>query len=203
MQLRARGVSDARLLSAIERVPRRLFLAARQHVLAYVDTQLPIECGQSISAPSTIATMLEHLKVGARDSVLEIGTGSGYQAALLSHLAARVVTLERYRTLVELARQRLATLRMDSVQVELADGLLGWAKEAPFGRIIVTGSVEAIPEALKAQLDPDGGVLIAPVGVPGQPQKLTRVVRSGDDFAQTEVAPVRFVPMVAGIAARL
>ena len=202
MQLRSRGIRDARLLSAIERVPRRLFLNARQHVLAYVDTQLPIECGQSISAPSTIATALEHLNVRNSDTVLEVGTGSGYQAALLSHLAGQVVSLERYRTLVALARQRLATLKIDNVSVELADGLDGWEGKAPYDRIVVSGSMRSVPEALKQQLD-EGGVLIAPLGAPGQPQQLMRIERSGDDFIESEVATVRFVPVAPGIATRL
>lgn len=202
MELRSRGIRDARLLSAIERVPRRLFLTARQHVLAYVDTQLPIECGQSIPSPSTIAMMLEHLKVRADDRVLEVGTGSGYQAALLSKLAGSVMSLERYRTLVDLARQRLATLKADNVNLELADGIEGWDNEAPYDRIIISGCVDDVPDALKAQLD-EGGILIAPVGEAGHPQRLLRVERQGNAFVEQELATVRFVPLVRGIAARL
>lgn len=202
LDLRSHGIRNSRLLSIIERVPRRLFLNARQHVLAYVDTQLPIECGQSISAPSTVATMLEHLQVNGGSHVLEIGTGSGYQTGLLAHLAGSVVSLERYRTLVDLARQRLATLKVDNVSVELADGLEGWDDAAPYDRIILNGSLRAIPDAIKQQLA-DGGILVAPIGESGRPQSLVRMERHGDEFTESDVGTVRFVPLVPAIAARL
>lgn len=202
LQLRSHGIRNARVLSAIERVPRRLFLTARQHILAYVDTQLPIECGQSSHSPSTVALLLQHLDVRESDTVLEVGTGSGYQTALLSQLAATVVSLERYRTLLNLARQRLATLKAGNVSVHLADGLEGWEEEAPFDRIVFSGSVPEIPAALKEQLA-EGGILIAAVGKPGQPQALMRVERRDGGFSEKEVARVRFVPLSAGIANRL
>lgn len=202
LQLRSHGIRNARVLSAIERVPRRLFLTARQHILAYVDTQLPIECGQSSHSPSTVALLLQHLDVRESDTVLEVGTGSGYQTALLSQLAATVVSLERYRTLLNLARQRLATLKAGNVSVHLADGLEGWEEEAPFDRIVLSGSVAEIPAALKQQLAEDG-ILVAAVGTPGQPQALMRVERRDGGFSEKEVARVRFVPLSAGIANRL
>lgn len=202
LQLRSHGIRNARVLSAIERVPRRLFLTARQHILAYVDTQLPIECGQSSHSPSTVALLLQHLDVRESDTVLEVGTGSGYQTALLSQLAAAVVSLERYRTLLNLARQRLATLKAGNVSVHLADGLEGWEEEAPFDRIVLSGSVPEIPAALKQQLAEDG-ILVAAVGAPGQPQALMRVERRDGGFSEKEVARVRFVPLSAGIANRL
>lgn len=202
LQLRSHGIRNARVLSAIERVPRRLFLTARQHILAYVDTQLPIECGQSSHSPSTVALLLQHLDVRESDTVLEVGTGSGYQTALLSQLAATVVSLERYRTLLNLARQRLATLKAGNVSVHLADGLEGWEEEAPFDRIVLSGSVAEIPAALKQQLAEDG-ILVAAVGAPGQPQALMRVERRDGGFSEKEVARVRFVPLSAGIANRL
>lgn len=202
LQLRSHGIRNARVLSAIERVPRRLFLTARQHILAYVDTQLPIECGQSSHSPSTVALLLQHLDVRESDTVLEVGTGSGYQTALLSQLAATVVSLERYRTLLNLARQRLATLKAGNALVHLADGLEGWEEEAPFDRIVLSGSVAEIPAALKQQLAEDG-ILVAAVGAPGQPQALMRVERRDGGFSEKEVARVRFVPLSAGIANRL
>ena len=200
LDLRSRGVRDTRLLSAIERVPRRLFLSARQHMLAYVDTQLPIECGQTTPAPSVMARMIEALELKPEHRVLHVGTGSGYQAAILGQMVAQVVTLERYRTLVELARQRLVTLKLANVDVRHADGLAGLSDEDdPFDRILLSGSVATLPRPLMDNLA-DGGRLVAPVGPVGEEQRLVRFSRDGK---QADLGPLRVVPLAEGLATRL
>jgi len=200
--LRRSGIGARELLSAIERVPRRLFLSARHHELAYEDSPLPIECGQVVSAPSQVARAVQALNVGSGHSVLEVGTGSGYQAAILAHLAARVDTIDRYSTLAKLAHQRLAALKLSNVNVHHADGLAGLKARAPFDRIVVTGALEVIPEALLMQLAP-GGILIAPIGQPRQPQVLTKISFEGGDREDTELGQVRLVSLVAGRAQSL
>lgn len=201
MKLRAVGLSDARLLAALETVPRRMFLAAPYQSSAYLDRALPIECGQTLSAPSTIAAMIAALDVKPEHKVLEVGCGSGYQAAVLSKIAGRVVTLDRYRTLVELAEDRLGALKITTVTPLVADGFEGFTRHAPYDRIIVDGAVAKIPTALMDQLA-DRGVLVAPVGT-GATQSLVRVVRDGRLFHRSEIGQVRFVPLVEGIASRL
>ncbi|GGB54223.1 protein-L-isoaspartate O-methyltransferase [Roseibium aquae] len=200
--LRRRGIGSRELLSAIERVPRRLFLSARHHDLAYEDSPLPIECGQVVSAPSFVAAVLQALSVSSSHSVLEIGTGSGYQAAILGHLAARVDTIDRYRTLADLARQRLAALKMTKVEVHCADGFTGLKSKAPFDRIILTGAVDAVPETLINQLTPDG-VLIAPIGPARQAQVLTRISFETGNRVEKQIDRVRLVSMSPGRAQSL
>ncbi|HUG62323.1 MAG TPA: protein-L-isoaspartate(D-aspartate) O-methyltransferase [Methylomirabilota bacterium] len=200
MKLRSIGLSDARLLGAFETVPRRLFAPARFHEDAYLDRAVPIECGQTLSAPSTVALGLQALGAGAGQAVLEIGCGSGYQAAILARIGARVTTLDRYRTLVDLASDRFATLKL-TVEALAADGFEGFARRAPFDRIIVDGAVTRVPPALMDQLA-DKGVLVAPVG-DGQTQTLVRITRDGRLFNRTEMGTVRFVPLVEGLASRL
>lgn len=202
LELRSRGIRDTRVLGAIERVPRRLFLSARQHVLAYVNTQLPIECGQTTSAPHLIARMVEALQVEPGHRVLHIGAGSGYQTAILAHLATEVVAIERYRTLLDLADQRLATLKLRNVKLRHGDGLLGDAEAAPFDGILLSGAVEAIPPVLLDQVREEG-MLVAPVGPAGQEQRLIRSVRRKSTTAQEDLGPTRIVPLAHGVATRL
>jgi protein-L-isoaspartate(D-aspartate) O-methyltransferase len=202
LKLRRRGIRDRRVLSAIEHVPRRLFLAAELHAGAYDDRALPIECGQTISAPSMVALMTEALDVAPGHRVLEIGTGSGYQAAVLAHLAAEVYTVERYRSLLALAEERFAALRLLNIQTHLGDGTAGWPDQAPFDRIIVTAAAAEIPEELVEQLEL-GGVMVLPVGPSGGAQHLVRAVRGTDRLDTKRLGDVRFVPLVAGIAHHL
>jgi protein-L-isoaspartate(D-aspartate) O-methyltransferase len=200
--LRRHGIRDLRVLSAMEQVPRKLFLPAHLHADAYVDRALPIECGQTISQPSLVAMMTEALGVQPGDRVLEIGTGSGYQAAVLSKLAREVYTIERFRSLLTLAEERFAALRLDNVMTKLDDGALGWPEKAPFDRIIVTAAAPELPTALVGQLK-IGGVMVVPVGAPSSVQTLYKVVRAAETFTTTPLCDVRFVPLVAGVASRL
>ncbi|WP_417670460.1 protein-L-isoaspartate(D-aspartate) O-methyltransferase [Roseibium sp.] len=202
LTLRGQGISDRAVLSAMERVPRRLFLAAAHHPLAYEDSVLPIECGQVVLAPSFVARVVQALQVEERHRVLEIGTGSGYQAAILAHLAGSVDSIDRYRTLASLASQRTAALKLANVRVHDGDGLAGLKQRAPFDRIILTGAVSDVPEILLSQLAPDG-VLIAPIGQPGEIQMLVRIRRSEGGDQREELEPVRMVALTAGRAEQL
>lgn len=202
LELRKQGIRDNKVLSALERVPRRLFLSAASHKLAYADRALPIECGQTISAPSVVALMSEKLSIEPHHRILEIGTGSGYQTAILAMLAEQVYTVERYRTLIELAEQRLATLRVTNVSFNQGDGYEGMAEKAPFDRILVTAAAPEIPKQLADQLV-SHGVMVIPVGPAGGVQQLLRVVRRGSRFEEERICAVRFVPMVPGVAGRL
>lgn len=202
LQLRSQGIRDRRVLSAIENVPRRLFLAAENHDLSYLDRALPIECGQTISAPSIVALMTEALATEPQHRVLEIGTGSGYQAAVLSHLVGHVYSVERFQTLMDLAAQRLATLRIDNVTLFQGDGFEGLPDKAPFDRIIVTAAAPEVPETLVSQLV-SRGIMIIPVGEPGMVQRLLKITRRGSHHDEEELCLVRFVPMIPGVAARL
>jgi protein-L-isoaspartate(D-aspartate) O-methyltransferase len=200
MGLRAMGLTDSRLIGALETVPRRLFVPARYHDDAYADRAVPIECGQILSAPSTVAEMLKTLDLKPGQSVLEVGCGAGYQAAILSAFGARVVTLDRYRTLIELAEDRFTALKLP-VTTAIADGFEGYVRHAPYERIIVDGAVSRVPPALLEQLA-NGGVLIAPVGT-GPTQTLVRMTREGRLYNRTDLGTVRFVPLTPGLAVRL
>ncbi len=174
LTLRGRGIGDTAVLSAIERVPRRLFLAARHHKFAYDDSPLPIECGQIVSAPSRVAQVAQALELSRGLRVLEIGTGSGYQAAVLGLLAERVDSLDRFQTLAGLAAQRTAALKLGNVVIHHADGFNGLRQNAPYDRIVLTGAVHDIPPELMFQLGPQG-ILVAPIGPAGLPQRLIRL----------------------------
>lgn len=202
LTLRGHGIGDTAVLSAIERVPRRLFLTARHHKLAYEDSPLPIECGQIVSAPSRVAQVAQALELSRGHCVLEVGTGSGYQAAVLGHLAERVDSLDRYKTLVSLAAQRTAALKLGNVAIHHADGFAGLRQHAPFDRIVLTGAVSELPPELLLQLRTPG-ILIAPVGAAGQPQVLTRLRRTdaGDVFEKIDM--VRVTTLVPGQAQKL
>ncbi len=202
LRLRQQGITDRRMLAAIESVPRSLFVPPEIGRDAYADRPLPIECGQTISAPGVVGMMTVALEVGEDDRVLEVGTGTGYQTAVLARLARRVYTIDRFRTLVETALSRFRTLKLTNVVTMVGDGMLGWPEEAPFDGIIVTAAGEEIPEALKNQLRV-GGILVIPVGPPDGVQELKKIVRTESGFDETTLAEVRFVPLIPGKAARL
>ncbi|MGQ3675770.1 protein-L-isoaspartate(D-aspartate) O-methyltransferase [Xanthobacter sp. TB0139] len=200
--LRQRGLRDVAVLRAMEVVPRPLFVDPQFREHAYEDVALPISCGQSMSQPSLVAKMTEALNVTAEHAVLEVGTGSGYQAAVLAQLASRVVTVDRYRTLVSQAQARFDVLGLRNLVAYVGDGLLGQPARAPFDRIMVTASAEEIPSPLIEQLR-FGGVLVMPLGLQDEEQSLVRFVRQQSGDVCTEIARVRFVPLIAGAAATL
>jgi protein-L-isoaspartate(D-aspartate) O-methyltransferase len=202
LTLRRRGISNAAVLRAMDEVPRDHFVPEKFRDQAYADHALPIACGQTISQPYVVAYMTEHLDVQPVHKVLEVGTGSGYQAAILSRLAREVVTVERYRTLAETARARLAALGMTNVEVLIEDGLAGAAERGPYDRIIVTAAAEEIPEALVAALT-EGGVMILPLGPHGGAQDLVKLTKTKDGVAREDLIGVRFVPLLPGKAREL
>ena len=202
LRLRGLGISNHAVLKAIETVPRALFVPKEFRWHAYSDHALPIDCGQTIPAPSVVGKMTVALDVGDRHSVLEIGTGSGYHAAVLARLARRVTTIERFRTLVKHAERHWIALGLRNISAVIADGTLGWKRQAPFDRILVSAAVAAPPTRLLAQLG-DNGVLVAPIGPEGGPQQLTLFQRSGNSFDTRILGPVRFLPAVPGVALSL
>jgi len=202
LNLRRRGISDQAVLRAMEEVPREVFVEPADQGYAYRDSALGIACGQTISQPFVVAYMTEQLQLQRQHRVLEIGTGSGYQAAILSRLCSHVLTVERYRTLADSARARLQKLGYDNVEVLLGDGYDIPAGAGTFDRIIVTAAMEQIPEALLERLEP-GGILIAPVGPHHGTQTLVRVTRTDAGFDRRELVDVRFVPALPGIAREL
>ncbi|MGA2288834.1 protein-L-isoaspartate(D-aspartate) O-methyltransferase [Bradyrhizobium sp.] len=202
LTLRRRGISDQAVLRAMDEIPREVFVEAADRADAYRDSALPIACGQTISQPFVVAYMTEQLHPQKQHRVLEIGTGSGYQAAILSRLCGQVLTIERYRTLADSARARLERLGCDNVEVMLGDGFDVPASAGRFDRIIVTAAMERIPESFTQLLEP-GGILIAPVGPPHGVQTLVRVVRTDAGLVHKELVDVRFVPALPGIAREL
>ena len=202
LTLRRRGISDQAVLRAMEEIPREIFVEAADRADAYRDSALGIACGQTISQPFVVAYMTEQLQLRKHHRVLEIGTGSGYQSAILSRLCRQVLTLERYRTLADSARARLNHLGCGDVEVMLGDGFDVPASAGNFDRIIVTAAMEQIPESLTHRLEP-AGILIAPVGPHHGTQTLVRVTRTDTGFARKELVDVRFVPALPGIAREL
>ena len=202
LALRRRGISDQTVLRAMEEIPREVFVEAADRTSAYRDSALGIACGQTISQPFVVAYMTEQLGLQKHHRVLEIGTGSGYQAAILSRLCRQVLTIERYRTLADSARARLQKLGCDNVEVMLGDGFDIPAGTGTFDRIIVTAAMEQIPEPLTQRLEP-GGILIAPVGPHQGTQTLIRLVRTDAGFERRALVDVRFVPALPGIAREL
>lgn len=196
MQLRAQSIRNADVLSALEKVPREAFLpqALRKH--AYEDASLPIAGGQTISQPYIVARMTEALNLTRKHRVLEIGTGSGYQAAILSYLSRRVYTIERLRPLLVQAENLFRKLHLTNITTFHGDGYRGWPEAAPFDRIIVTCRCDTLPLNLLDQLKEDG-ILIAPIGHTGQ-EALFRVTKKAGDVDMEQLMPVRFVPMVSG-----
>ena len=202
LNLRRRGISDQRVLRAMESVPRDAFVDEADRADAWRDTALGIACGQTISQPFVVAYMTERLELRDDHRVLEIGTGSGYQAAILSRLCREVVTIERFRALADRARVRLEKLHCDNIEVMLGDGFDVPADLGSFDRIMVTAAMEQIPEALTARLEPDG-LLIAPVGPQNGPQTLISVRQTESGPVRKELLDVRFVPALPGIAREL
>ena len=202
MDLRNAGVSDTDVLSAIERVPREAFVEEAFLDQAYANQALPISCGQTISQPLVVGLMTQALELNDRHKVLEVGTGSGYQAAVLSKLCRRVYTIERYQDLLEEAERRFAKVRLSNITTLYGDGYKGWPAQAPFDRILVTAAARIVPRELVAQLSEDGGVMVLPVGdVAGLDQEVLRVRKEGKNFKTERLFPVRFVPLVQGMPA--
>lgn len=199
MALRNQGIRDRKILETIERTPREMFLGPPFQPMAYADQALPIACGQTISQPFVVAFMTDRLKLNDRCKVLEVGTGSGYQAAILSPLCRRVYTIERYRTLALEAGERFKTLGLYNVTQMVGDGIKGWPNQAPFDRIIVTAAAKEVPTALIEQLA-IGGIMILPLEDTPMNQDLVRITRTEEGCTQEELLPVRFVPLVEGIA---
>jgi len=203
LTLRRRGISDQAVLRAMDEVPREQFVEHDYNDVAYADQALPINCGQTISQPYVVAYMTEQLGLRANHRVLEIGTGSGYQAAILSRMAREVISIERYRTLAETARGRLASLGYSNVEVLVGDGFSGAPDHAPFDRIIVTAAAAEIPQELVDQLAGEGGVMILPLGAHNGPQELIKLTKSETGLAREELIAVRFVPLLRGQAREL
>lgn len=194
--LMGRGIRDAKVLAAMREVPRESFLPEEVAAFAYDDSPLPIAAGQTISQPYIVAYMVEALQLDGTERVLEIGTGSGYAAAVLSLCAAEVYSVERIPVLAETARNRLNALGYRNVTVSLGDGTLGWQEHAPYQGIVVTAGAPELPQALLSQLAP-GGRLVIPVGSTQHLQRLVRVRRvAGQEFRREELCPVRFVPLI-------
>ena len=202
LALRKRGIGDANVLRAMDEVPREHFVDKPFVGSAYADQALPIACGQTISQPYVVAYMTEQLQVEPQHRVLEIGTGSGYQAAILSRLAREVITVERYRTLAESARIRLMTLGYDNVEVRVGDGLAGIPDRAPFDRIIVTAAAESIPQSLVGELA-EGGIMVLPLGPHSGSQQLVKLTKTSTGSEQENLIGVRFVPLLPGKAREL
>ena len=196
--LRSRGVTEARVLSAMERVDRGLFVRGHFADRAYEDMPLPIGCGQTISQPSVVGLRTQALKLSGREKVLEVGTGSGYQAAILSQLARRVYTVDRHKRLVVEASAIFRDLDLTNITAVTADGSHGLPDQAPFDRILVTAAAEDPPGPLLAQLK-IGGIMVVPVGQSDAVQSLIRVTRSETGYEYDELRPVRFVPLLEGL----
>lgn len=195
-QLQERGINDTAVLNAMNTVPRELFVSKPYQQYAYDDTPLPIPEKQTISQPYVIALMISALNLEPADRVLEIGSGSGYVAAVLSRIAQEVYAVERHKTLVNYAQQRLSHLGYDNVWLRHGDGTLGWEEYAPYTAILVSAGGPSIPPALKQQLT-GGGRMVVPVGRRRRKQRLVRVVReSEDDYSQIDLGPVAFVPLI-------
>lgn len=196
MELRADGITDPDVLGAIERVPRERFVPKQFQDRAYENTALPIGEGQTISQPYIVALMTQALELYPRARVLEIGTGCGYQAAVLSHLCRRVYTIERYRSLSRAAAKLLAELGYSNITTKVGDGSKGWPEQAPFDRIIATAAAEDdVPQELLDQLD-EGGILVAPIGASPFDQWLWRYQKTGEQIEKVRLCAVRFVPLV-------
>jgi protein-L-isoaspartate(D-aspartate) O-methyltransferase len=202
LTLRRRGITDNAVLRAMDEVPREMFIDDDTRPQAYQDHALPIACGQTISQPYVVAYMTELLELQSHHRVLEIGTGSGYQAAVLSRIAAHVVSIERYRTLAEKARKTFDRIGYTNIDVILGDGFDGAPNLAPFDRIIVTAAAEAIPDPLVDQLA-DDGIMVLPLGPRNGPQHIVRLRSTPDGIAREDLIAVRFVPLVPGQAQEL
>ncbi|MFL2801023.1 MAG: protein-L-isoaspartate(D-aspartate) O-methyltransferase [Paracoccaceae bacterium] len=198
LKLRQNGVSNPEILNSIETIDRSCFVSKSFTNRSLEDIALPIECGQTISQPSLVAFMTQQLEIPYRSKVLEIGTGSGYQTAILARLSSRVYSIERYKKLVDIAKIRLANLNISNVIILLQDGFFGYSPQAPFDRIILTAAVEEIPILVINQLRV-GGIMIVPVGMSNQKQSLLKVVKTEKGLDIKELMSVRFVQMKEGL----
>ncbi|WP_028878382.1 protein-L-isoaspartate(D-aspartate) O-methyltransferase [Terasakiella pusilla] len=195
MELRRRGITDTAVLSAIERIPREKFVTETFQDQAYENIALPIGYNQTLSQPYIVALMTESLKVGDRMKVLEIGTGSGYQALVLAKLCRRLYTIERHKPLLEQAKARFDLFSQTNIVAKCDDGTKGWREQAPFDRIMITAAAEDVPPALADQLA-IGGIMVAPIGEDKSSQFLIRVTRTDEGFDVEELEQVRFVPLI-------
>ena len=202
LTLRRRGITDPAVLRAMEEVPREMFVPDTVKPQAYEDHALPIDCGQTISQPYVVAYMTELLELDTRHRVLEIGTGSGYQAAVISRIAAMVVSIERYRRLAERARKTFDMIGYTNIEVICGDGLEGAPNRAPFDRIIVTAAAETIPQTLVDQLE-EGGIMVLPLGPHDGPQEIVRLRKTEEGIKRESLIGVRFVPLLPGQAKEL
>ena len=196
--LRSHGVTDERVLRAMEEIDRGVFVQGHFEGHAYDDTPLPIACGQTISQPSVVGLMTQALEIEPHHRVLEVGTGSGYQAAILSRLARRVWTVERHAPLVRTAQRAFEALGLSNITVFTADGTLGLPAQAPFDRILVTAAAEDPPGPLLAQLG-ENGIMVVPVGQSDAVQHLVKVTRREDGLDHEDLGAVRFVPLLGGL----
>jgi protein-L-isoaspartate(D-aspartate) O-methyltransferase len=198
MTLRRSGITDTAVLGAIEKIPREAFVPPPFLDQAYEDRALPIGLGQTLSQPQVVALMTQALQVRPRHKVLEIGTGSGYQAAVLSRLARRVYSIERHRPLLREAERRLTELRLYNITAKAGDGRVGWPEQAPFDRIIITAAAQEVPQALYDQLA-IGAIMVLPIGPDRGDQRLLRLTRAAEGPRHEDLGAVRFVPLRAGI----
>ena len=198
MSLRGRGITDPAVLGALERVPRDQFVDPAFLDQAWEDNALPIASGQTISQPFVVAFMTQALQLTDRTKVLEIGTGSGYQAAVLARIARRVYTVERHAELLDRAQAIFDRLKLHNIHTRHGDGWKGWPEQAPFEAIIVTAAAPEVPQDLLEQLS-DGGRMVAPIGSAGDIQRLVRFVREGESFHEEPLLDVQFVPLVDGL----
>lgn len=201
MDLRNSGVTDTAVLSAMERIPRENFVEHSFLDQAWANRALPISCGQTISQPLVVGLMTQALALTDRMRVLEIGTGSGYQAAILSRLCRRLYTIERHRDLLAMAETRFTEMSLHNITTKAGDGWKGWPRQAPFERILVTAAARVVPQELVSQLSDDGGVLVLPVGdALLEDQMVVRVTKSAGKLSSEQLFPVRFVPLVEGVS---
>ncbi|HSM94619.1 MAG TPA: protein-L-isoaspartate(D-aspartate) O-methyltransferase [Rhizomicrobium sp.] len=203
MALRKQGIADTRVLSAIETIPRDVFVEQPFETQAYANSALPIACGQTISQPYVVAFATEVLEIDPKHRVLELGTGSGYQAAVLSRLCRMVYTVERHKPLLTQAEERFRKLRLANIVTRHGDGLKGWPEAAPFDRILLSAAVPEVPQILIDQLKP-AGILVAPVGgdaqsARGVSQSLTKIVKGEHGMERENLLPVMYVPMIEGL----
>ncbi len=197
MQLRKQGITNTNVLSAIEKVPRENFVSDTFIDKAYEDSALPIEEGQTISQPFIVALMTQALCLDRKSKILEIGTGSGYQAAVLSHICRRVFTVERFETLLRSAQLKFKSCNIHNIVTKHGDGYLGWPEQAPFDRIIVTAASKSIPEELTSQLR-EGGLMIIPLEDEGKKQKIFSIKKTKNNYDKYPLVSVKFVPLIQG-----
>jgi protein-L-isoaspartate(D-aspartate) O-methyltransferase len=202
LRLRGRGTVPKALVAAFEATPRRAFIAGHFHSIAWTERMLPIECGEAIEGADLQAAVLAALAIEPGNRVLEIGTGSGYTAAVMARIAGRVLTIDRYRTLTEQARQRFEALGIGNVIARQADGSNGLVNEGPFDRMVVWAAFDSLPRFLLDQLS-SGGIVIAPIGAEESEQVLAKLTKVGSRFEREDIGSVRFQPILPGIAARL